>query len=325
MDEDEAAANAAADAEAEATAIQAEAEAAQQEDQTADCPAGTGDSPAPTIAKPPAWKGSTAMDEIDRRQSTRRRIAREAKNMSPPLLGDTESLKEYAKDFRKKNEEYLDACFLIDYDLDRYKYAFRLACEALVDGLPSADEVKKIAANLFALADEEVDLNFNDREKMDKQRDEERKKLPPEPKDPNEVEGQLKIDGLKTKVRGDDGSVAEAASECTTRPLEEGEDVTEPNAPKTVDLMDALAASMEQVKAKKQDASTDANSVSQTTTDDAAQTADPVSSSLDGLDEIFAEEALTDEGAKPLAELMDTEAAKVERRKRRLAARRGAQ
>lgn len=235
-----------------------------------------GDVQAPTIASPPAWKGSTAMSEIDHRQATRKRIAREAKMMTPPVLGDTDSIKEYAKDFRKKNEEYLDACYLIDYDLDRYKRAFRLACEAIAtrdsDGSIAFHElVKKVAEREFAQADEDVPLGAHDREKLDKQREQEESEArKAEAKksdfiDPKEGE-QLKIDGLKTKVKGDDGSIAEAATDCVVRPLEEGEDLA---APKDADEPTAS-----------------------TQADSGAEPAGDQSSEDDGFDALFVEAAL---------------------------------
>lgn len=181
------------------------------------------------IAKPPLWKGSTAMDEIDRRQATRKRIAMETARMSPPVLGDMESIKEYAKDFRKKNEEYLDACYLIDYDLDRYKRAFKIACEVVAkhenpeEWIATNEAIQKICHEIFAIADAEVPLSAAERDKLEAKRQKEEEKRKAEEKakrDPNEVEGQMKLD-LKTKVKGDDGSCAEAASEVVT--YKEGE------------------------------------------------------------------------------------------------------
>lgn len=166
----------------------------------------------------PAWKGETAMNEIDRRQATRKRIAREAANLSPPVFTDEESIKEYTKRVKDKHKEYHDACYLIDYDLDRYKEAFRLACESMI----KSGARPAIANEFFAEADSAVPLSLNDREKLQAQRDAERKAKEDEEKAARkaagaheEVEGQMKLN-LKTKVKGDDGSCAEAASECVT-------------------------------------------------------------------------------------------------------------
>lgn len=236
-----------------------------------------------TIASPPAWKGKVVRDEIDHRQARRKAIKEEVNRMSPPVLGDAESLKEFAKDFRKKNDEYLSACYLIDYDLNRAKRAARIACEtlllsceklaAITDGNvdPVAQEqrtkgIEGLLNQVYAQADEEVPLGDKDRERLEQ---EQKKKEAAT----GEVAGQMKLD-LKTKVKGDDGSCAEAASECVTKPLDEvepsNEDEDECNA------CEAENDQMEQAEDPKQE---DAGSAENTS--EPAQTAEQLSSTTE--------------------------------------------
>jgi hypothetical protein len=181
------------------------------------------------------WSGAVSMDEIARRQATRKRIQKEAQSISPPIFTDDEAVKEYSKKLKEKREEFQDACYLIDYDLDLYRRGFEIAVDALC-GAVAGTEPGKMRNVIFAQAYDEVPLSAHDREKADFEREREKKAAEDEEKAkrkaagvPEELEGQMRIP-LKTKVRGDDGSCAEAAGECVTRPLEEVE-VNEPAEP----------------------------------------------------------------------------------------------
>lgn len=150
-------------------------------------------------------------------------------NTSPPVVFDRESIAEHGKKCKELHEEYASACYLIDYDLDRYKRAFRLAVEGELNtgylGFPLDDKIDAQMREYFAQADRDVPLSARDREAMEIQRareEEAKQKAEARSKKDGgttgEVEGQLKIPGVK-----DDGSEAEAASECTTRAMTDEE------------------------------------------------------------------------------------------------------
>lgn len=212
-------------------------------DSTEDVPAnGTTDADAAEVEQQPdsgnviadttpykRWQpdGATLRNEVARRIAERKRIAREAANIALFPFTDEDGHKEFDKKIKEKRKEYQDACYMIDYDLARYMRAFELACMELAVG--SSGDLAALLNGLFVLADSQIPLDDRARQKLEEQRDKEhqeaeraekaRKKAEEdERKARGEVEGQIKL-------KFDDGSTAEAASECVTRPLVEGEDV----------------------------------------------------------------------------------------------------
>jgi hypothetical protein len=204
-------------------------------DSTEDVPAnGTTDTDAAEVEQQPdsgnvikpaytRWQpdGATLRNEVARRIAERKRIAREAANIALFPFTDEDGHKEFDKKIKEKRKEYQDACYMIDYDLARYMRAFELACMELAVG--SSGDLAALLNGLFVLADSQIPLDDRARQKLEEQRDKEhqeaeraekaRKKAEEdERKARGEVEGQIKL-------KFDDGSTAEAASECVTKPL----------------------------------------------------------------------------------------------------------
>lgn len=206
-------------------------------DSTEDVPAnGTTDADAAEVEQQPdsgnviadttpykRWQpdGATLRNEVARRIAERKRIAREAANIALFPFTDEDGHKEFDKKIKEKRKEYQDACYMIDYDLARYMRAFELACMELAVG--SSGDLAALLNGLFVLADSQIPLDDRARQKLEEQRDKERQEADraekarkkaeeDERKARGEVEGQVKI-------KFDDGSTAEAASECVTKPL----------------------------------------------------------------------------------------------------------
>ena len=184
--------------------------------------------------------GAVAFQEIARRQAERKGIAKHMSELPPPAVFSPESIAEQAKKCKELHKEYSEACYLVDYDIDRMKKAIELSalnlrelveCES---GEPwSNEERKKFEAektNLWmAQADKEVPLSARDREQIEIQRKREEDAKEAEERKQKKGEGAENEKGdlpgqTKLKVK-DDGFVAEAASECVTYPLEEDEEM----------------------------------------------------------------------------------------------------
>ena len=135
------------------------------------------------------------LDEIEKRQAARKSVLKKVSEMGPPLIQDSEDVKDHTKKIKDAQSEYLDATFLEDYDMDRLKY---VALELFCGG--RRDDLEKF----LKIASEAVPLSAREREKLEaqKQKEEEAKQAAEdkgEAKDPNEVPGQIKLFGKPEK------------------------------------------------------------------------------------------------------------------------------
>lgn len=180
---------------------------------------------------------SLVLDEIRRRQAKRKDVIKQNLELGPALICDSESRKEHKKKVDELGTQYADACFLIDHDLDRSIEA----SDWLADHLANVDDIRENNPELlkltreewirkaFSHANEVIQLNQDEKRRkeiIDAKQQEAKEKAARSRKDEpaEECDGQLKL--FKPK---DDGSVAEAASECVTKPLEESEQIEEEN------------------------------------------------------------------------------------------------
>ena len=155
---------------------------------------------------------TTILQEIEKRHAKRCEITSRSRKLTPPILTDSEHVKEHGKDIKEMQTEYLNACWLVEYDM-------RLLLHVLRQFVSDA-----VLAEAFEYA--KKDVKFDDwlRERLEEiARIETEKAEKSEKKDgqPKDLPGQQKL-----KVK-DDGSTAEAASECTTSKFVP-EDETEP-------------------------------------------------------------------------------------------------
>lgn len=154
---------------------------------------------------------SIAFAEMERRHVARKACEDGARQLKNPGLTSKEAMKLWTETRKKLEEAYDETLLMLTTDCQRLIFALRLAkekhgidYEALyneaVDKLPVSENISKI----LAMREEAI-------------RQKEEKKNPDTP-------GQTKM-----KIKGDDGSQAEAASECSSRPLEE-DDVLSPES-----------------------------------------------------------------------------------------------
>lgn len=61
---------------------------------------------------------STVYIELTKRQVRRKDINKQLQEILPPLITDEESVREHNKRIKEASSQYLDACFLIERDMD---------------------------------------------------------------------------------------------------------------------------------------------------------------------------------------------------------------
>lgn len=146
---------------------------------------------------------SVAFTEMERRHVVRKTCEDGARELKNPGLTSREALKLWNETRKKLEEAYDDTLLMLTTDVQRLIFALRLVKEKhgidyeeiyneSVDKLPISENISKI----LAMREEAL-------------RQKEEKKNPDTP-------GQTKM-----KIKGDDGSQAEAAGECSSRPLED--------------------------------------------------------------------------------------------------------
>lgn len=150
---------------------------------------------------------STYYNEICRRLGDRVRISKAWHSRPVPALGDSESKAAFDKEYKESTKILRHASYAVNEDMK----CLTVALANLQIDFPTVPIGEYVDNAYFAVPrpPEPVD---EETETVKKGKD-----LPGQQK--------LEMDGGKLKVK-DDGSVAEAASECTSRPLEEGEDVS---------------------------------------------------------------------------------------------------
>lgn len=157
------------------------------------------------------------LDEIEKRQAARKDVLRKVAEMGPPLIQDSEDVKDHTKKIKDAQAEYLDNTFLQDYDMDRLKFIVFSFC----------NDNKETVEKFLKIATDQVPLSVKERDRLDqlRQKEEEAKAAAEggEAKDPNEVPGQLKMFGKPGKKVKDDGSVAEPAGDVKSRKIKDGE------------------------------------------------------------------------------------------------------
>lgn len=148
------------------------------------------------------------LDSIEKRHAERSTVITESRKIKPPVLTDDESVKAHLKLIKEQQGALINACFLVDRDMQTLLVALTDLAHAA--GLAELkEEYVQFAWQKLRLTDEEQEvLNRRDTEAA-----EAREK---EAKARGEVPGQMKL------VHKDDGSIAEPASAVTTKKLQEG-------------------------------------------------------------------------------------------------------
>lgn len=154
---------------------------------------------------------STWYDEICRRLGDRVRISKAWHSRSVPALGDSDAKSDFDKEYKESTKLLRHASYAVNEDMK----CLTVALANIQIDYPELPVGEYIDGAYFAVprppkpVDEDAD---EDGRTVKKGKD-----LPGQQK--------LGIEGGQLKVK-DDGSVAEAAGECTSRALVEGEDVT---------------------------------------------------------------------------------------------------
>lgn len=157
--------------------------------------------------------GITNYDNIKRYNGERKDIFKKVSEVPPPVITDPKSVTETNTKYKNFQGQFIDKCAFVTREVDVLLHALGAKCDG------NFEEVKKIVDQ----ADIDVPLDPRMRKRIEeleaKQRAREEAELAKAKKDgqagPEEVPGQLKL-----KI-SDDGTEAEAASECTTTALDQ--------------------------------------------------------------------------------------------------------
>lgn len=150
---------------------------------------------------------SIAFDEIQKRHSKRCAVIRESRQLKPPMLTDSESVKEFQKMLKDKQSELINECFLVDQDVQVLIVAMRLL-------VANKYELEKAVSNAWDTCWQTVPAEEQDiyHRRSHEQKEQEVK----DAKAKGEVPGQMKI------VKDDD-SIADAATPVSSRKIKGGE------------------------------------------------------------------------------------------------------
>ena len=141
---------------------------------------------------------SIRLNEILKRQANRKAITKTAAGYASPPITDPEALKDYKSDLGKLQTAYLDACFLVDYDID----VLRKTLELIGPEPAFIEDAISKAAELVPM-----DATARARLEAIKEAEEEAERVRK-----GDVKGQMKL------VK-DDGSIAEEASAVSHRKI----------------------------------------------------------------------------------------------------------
>jgi hypothetical protein len=171
---------------------------------------------------------SVAFDELLKRQHERKDILKRVSELGPPLITDSDAVKEHKKKVNEFQSEYLDATFLVDADIDRLRTALVMSC----------DGNEQMALGYFDKAVDKVPLSLRDREQIARMEQEAREKEEKEMERQHKMlveagkaaDKLAKLSDQELKRRGevkgqlkmvkDDGSIAEPAGPVTVTKTE---------------------------------------------------------------------------------------------------------
>lgn len=166
------------------------------------------------------WNPPALFKEIENRLGYRMDAEKSTKKLNPPHLLSNEGKKTFDEVYKKQRDVYLEHCLMETYDMRLLIRAMHVLAESsdeLVDyAIRRAEMEIKLDPEIVKILDERAEKEAEARAKAESS-----------DKKQGEIKGQKKIDveGGEFKVR-DDGSEAEAASECTTiKYLELPEDI----------------------------------------------------------------------------------------------------
>lgn len=166
------------------------------------------------------WNPPALFKEIEKRLGYRMDAEKSTKKLRPPHLLSNEGKKAFDEVYKKQRDNYLEHSLMETYDMRIMLRAF----EIIASFSPAVAERGINLAQLDIKLDREIEAILEQRAEKEA---EARAKAESSDKKQGEIKGQKKIDveGGEFKVR-DDGSEAEAASECTTKKyLELPEDI----------------------------------------------------------------------------------------------------
>lgn len=167
-----------------------------------------GEAPVNTVAiEAPAKTGTLVLDGISRRHHERLNLSAGSREMGGPDISDPESIKAHNDALKELGKRWAAGCSGVNKDTQ--VLLGTIFCIQAEHGI----DVHEIANRVY-----EANLTEKEKAAREAEKKAEEKRLA---KERGECDGQIKLNF-------DDGSEAEAAGECTTRQLEEGEDVTAP-------------------------------------------------------------------------------------------------
>lgn len=188
------------------------------------------------------WDKPKLLQEIETRHGHRCDAEKSIKKLTPPHLLATSSKKDFDAVYTKQREQFLEYSLMETYDMGvllatLYIIATEYGSAYMVDlALSRAEARHKL--------DPDVEKALHEREAKEA---EAREKAAKSDKKQGELDGQQKIgvEGGKLKVK-DDGSEAEPASECVTKPLSEMEAEAQEDQVDPVEDTEPVAVSKDQ-------------------------------------------------------------------------------
>lgn len=170
--------------------------------------------PKPVI-EDPFLEGRKMFGGIKDRHHKRKLVMRSMKQLRAPIILDADSVKEFNKTVKELQTELLYASHLEDFDMAVLLHAFTERCyqeETIM--VQAIQEAKEKVKRLWAEHDQ---ASYDELMRVEnKEKEEENRKL----RGGNEDQRTIFDEMAEGKVK-DDGSTAEPASECVTKPLDE--------------------------------------------------------------------------------------------------------